>query len=186
MSQNIVTIRMDETLKRNFDYICEELGMNMSTAINIFAKKVCREKRIPFEISIDNNYNNGGSNNMAKTTYKVCIWPENDSGKAENVTKTFDNLDEALKYLIEKRDEMDRTFLLDLDAHCIAYWGIEFINPEYMYPCRVVYGDEFVYENNNMTKDLRDIFEDYMESDEDFDVAVCTFIKALDVFHATK
>ena len=52
MPQTIVNIRMDEALKRNFDFICDELGMNMSTAITIFAKQVCREKRIPFEIAL--------------------------------------------------------------------------------------------------------------------------------------
>ncbi len=43
MSQSLITIRMDENLKKNFEFICDELGMNMSTAITLFAKTVCRE-----------------------------------------------------------------------------------------------------------------------------------------------
>ena len=35
---------------------CKELGITMSTAFNIFARKMCREKRIPFEVSIDSFY----------------------------------------------------------------------------------------------------------------------------------
>lgn len=62
MAQSNVNIRMDEELKRQFDYVCEELGMNMSTAITIFAKKMIRENAIPFEVSFDPFYS---SANMA-------------------------------------------------------------------------------------------------------------------------
>ena len=47
---------MDEDLKRSMEKTCQELGMNMTTAFTIFAKKVSREKRIPFEVSIDPFY----------------------------------------------------------------------------------------------------------------------------------
>ncbi|WP_147539353.1 type II toxin-antitoxin system RelB/DinJ family antitoxin [Anaerotruncus rubiinfantis] len=53
MAQTNINIRMDENLKRQFDSLCNELGMNMTTAFNIFAKTVVRQKRIPFEISLD-------------------------------------------------------------------------------------------------------------------------------------
>lgn len=56
MSQTTVCIRMDETLKKEMEKTCKELGMNMTTAFTIFAKKVSREKRIPFEISADPFY----------------------------------------------------------------------------------------------------------------------------------
>lgn len=56
MAQTLVNIRMDEELKKNMEQTCQELGMNMTTAITIFAKKMTREKRIPFEVSIDPNY----------------------------------------------------------------------------------------------------------------------------------
>ena len=56
MAQTLVNIRMDETLKKNFDYVCNELGLNMSTAITIFAKKMVREHGIPFEVSFDPFY----------------------------------------------------------------------------------------------------------------------------------
>lgn len=46
-----ITIRMDENVKRNFETFCEDIGMSMSTAINIFAKKAISEYRIPFEVS---------------------------------------------------------------------------------------------------------------------------------------
>ena len=50
MAQATFSVRMDETLKTQFDRLCTEFGMNMSTAINVFARAVVRERRIPFEI----------------------------------------------------------------------------------------------------------------------------------------
>ena len=53
MSQTSINIRMDAELKKQFDMFCNDMGMTMSTAVNIFAKKAVREYRIPFEISGD-------------------------------------------------------------------------------------------------------------------------------------
>ena len=55
MSQSTYSIRMDSNLKKEFDSICEDFGMSSTTAINIFAKAVVRERRIPFEIRSENN-----------------------------------------------------------------------------------------------------------------------------------
>jgi DNA-damage-inducible protein J len=56
MAQVLVNIRMDEDLKKSMEHTCRTLGMNMTTAFTIFAKKVSREQRIPFDISVDNFY----------------------------------------------------------------------------------------------------------------------------------
>ena len=51
MAQATFSVRMDEVLKKQFDGLCQEFGMNASTAINIFARAVVRQRKIPFEIS---------------------------------------------------------------------------------------------------------------------------------------
>ena len=51
-----VNFRMDADLKKDMEQACSELGMSMTTAFTIFAKKVTREKRIPFEVSVDPFY----------------------------------------------------------------------------------------------------------------------------------
>ena len=56
MAQTNVNIRMDENLKQQFDLLCNELGLNMSTAFNIFARTMVRQQRVPFEISLDPIY----------------------------------------------------------------------------------------------------------------------------------
>ena len=38
MAQTNINIRMDENLKQQFDWLCSELGLNMTTAINIFSE----------------------------------------------------------------------------------------------------------------------------------------------------
>lgn len=48
-----ISIRMDSELKAQADIFFEELGMNMSTAFNIFVRQSLREGRIPFEISLN-------------------------------------------------------------------------------------------------------------------------------------
>jgi len=50
MAQATFSIRMDEELKRQFDQLCADFGMNATTAFNVFARAVVRERRIPFEI----------------------------------------------------------------------------------------------------------------------------------------
>ncbi len=52
MAQTNINIRIDKNLKQEFEHLCNELGLNMSTAFNIFAKTVVRQQKIPFEISL--------------------------------------------------------------------------------------------------------------------------------------
>ena len=53
MAQSTFSVRMDENLKRQFDSLCSDFGMTASTAFNIFARTVVRERKIPFEITAD-------------------------------------------------------------------------------------------------------------------------------------
>ncbi len=66
MAQTLINIRMDEDLKKNLEQTCQELGMNVTTAFTIFAKKMCREKRIPFEVSIDPFYSESNMEHLRR------------------------------------------------------------------------------------------------------------------------
>lgn len=55
MAQTNINIRMDENLKKQFELFCNELGLTMTTAFNIFAKIVVRQQKIPFELSLNTN-----------------------------------------------------------------------------------------------------------------------------------
>ena len=52
MAISTFSVRMESDVKNELDKVCAQLGLNTSVAINIFARTVIREKRIPFEISL--------------------------------------------------------------------------------------------------------------------------------------
>ena len=49
----LVNFRLDQETKRSMEGVCHDLGMSMTTAFTLFAKKVDRERRIPFDVSLD-------------------------------------------------------------------------------------------------------------------------------------
>ena len=60
---------MEHALKRDFDEVCNELGLSMTTAITMLAKKMTREKRLPFEVSVDPFYSD---ENMARLRKSIA------------------------------------------------------------------------------------------------------------------
>ena len=53
MGQVSMTVRRDSQLKQQFNELCNEIGMSVNTAINVFAKAVVKTRSIPFEIKAD-------------------------------------------------------------------------------------------------------------------------------------
>lgn len=51
-----VNFKLDADIKKSMEAVCSEIGISMSTAFTVFAKKVSRERRIPFELSADPFY----------------------------------------------------------------------------------------------------------------------------------
>ncbi len=76
MAQVLVNFRLDEEDKKGMEEVCRELGMSMSTAFTIFAKKMKREKRIPFEVSVDPFYSDANLSRLETVISEI------DSGKA--------------------------------------------------------------------------------------------------------
>lgn len=86
MSQTNINIRMDDTLKQQFDYLCNELGLNMSVAVNIFAKTMVRQQKIPFEISLN-------------TPNAETLAAIDDVNHEKNLSKPFQSIAELMKDL---------------------------------------------------------------------------------------
>lgn len=55
MSTVNLNIRVDEEVKRHAEAICQELGMNLSTAVNVFLRQTVRSGGIPFEVRLKSN-----------------------------------------------------------------------------------------------------------------------------------
>ena len=51
-----VNFKLDEDVKKRMERACAEMGLSMSTAFTIFAKKMVREQRVPFDVAIDPFY----------------------------------------------------------------------------------------------------------------------------------
>lgn len=68
-----ISLRIDDDIKRNAELACSEIGLSMSTAITIYLKKLAREKRIPFEVSVDPFYSD---ENMARLRKSIAQMEE--------------------------------------------------------------------------------------------------------------
>ena len=51
MSAVNVTVRIDEETKKQFDDFCENVGMNITTAFNMFIKATLRSRQLPFSVT---------------------------------------------------------------------------------------------------------------------------------------
>lgn len=85
MTTNI-NIKTDSVLKKNAEVLFEELGMNMSTALNIFLRQAVRENRIPFEIT----------GNLPNTE---TIKAMEDVKANRNMSPAFDNMEDLVNSL---------------------------------------------------------------------------------------
>ena len=78
MSQSVnINFRMDEQLKKSMEEVCSDIGLSLTTAFIIYAKKVSRERRIPFELTADPFYS---ESNMAHLRRGAAAL---DAGKGE-------------------------------------------------------------------------------------------------------
>ena len=90
MASTNINIRMDSDLKKQFEAFCSDMGMSMTTAFNIFAKKAVREYRIPFEI--------GGEAPNAETVEAINEVKRMKADKT--IGKTYTDVDEMMKDLL--------------------------------------------------------------------------------------
>jgi DNA-damage-inducible protein J len=63
MAQAMINFRLDEQIKKGMEQACKEMGMSMTAAFKIFATKVSKEQRIPFDVEVDPFYSEA---NMAR------------------------------------------------------------------------------------------------------------------------
>ena len=53
MESLTLNVRVDANDKKRFEQFCSNVGMNVSTAVNMFIKAVLREKELPFKVACD-------------------------------------------------------------------------------------------------------------------------------------
>ena len=69
-----INVRVDEDVKIGAERVCQEIGISMSSAINVYLKKIARENKIPFELTADPFYSKENMDYLEKkyNDYKNC------------------------------------------------------------------------------------------------------------------
>lgn len=82
-----VSFRMDDTLKKKTETILDELGLNMTTAMTMFAKTIVREQRLPLDLSVDPFYSAANQERLKRSIERY------ETDKSEPVKKSVEELE---------------------------------------------------------------------------------------------
>lgn len=93
MESLTLNVRVDANDKKNFEQFCNSVGMNVSTAVNMFIKAVLREQKLPFEVKSD--------------TYNKIIYDKLKEAELEmnNTSKryTIKDIEESMNSIIDNK-----------------------------------------------------------------------------------
>ena len=85
-----ISIRIDVELKKQAEQLFNELGMNMTTAFNIFLRQAVRQQRIPFDVALE-----------TPNAETLAAFAEAERMKKEpTLGKTYTDVDEMMKELL--------------------------------------------------------------------------------------
>ena len=85
MAMTSINVRVDENDKKLFSNFCDAVGLNMSTAFNLFIKATLRDSKIPFELEADSFFTQADWRRINE-----AIWEEENGGSG--ILKTFEEL----------------------------------------------------------------------------------------------
>jgi DNA-damage-inducible protein J len=85
MAQTNLTVRIDEGIKQEAETLFGRIGLNMSSAINVFFRQAIREQAIPFELKPYDDYYTGENLRRLKRSMEQ-------SKRGETITFSFDEL----------------------------------------------------------------------------------------------
>lgn len=83
-----ISIRVDDTVKKQAEAVCEELGMNLSVATNLFYKKLISYGGIPFELRVDPFYSKENQEHLERVIHNYY------DGKSQVIHKEISELGE--------------------------------------------------------------------------------------------
>ena len=91
MESLTLNVRVDANDKKCFEQFCNSVGMNVSTAVNMFIKAVLREQKLPFEIK---------SNILEEKIYNKLNEAEIEMNNTDK-RYTIDEITESMNRVIE-------------------------------------------------------------------------------------
>lgn len=87
MAQTNLTIRIDENIKKEAEILFNKIGLNMSSAINVFFRQAIREQSIPFDLKPYDDYYTGKK--MERIMHSI-----EQAERGETVIKSFMELED--------------------------------------------------------------------------------------------
>lgn len=84
-----ISIRMDVELKKQAEQLFNELGMNMTTAFNIFLRQAVRQQRIPFDVALE-----------SPNAETIAAMEEAERISRDPSVKGYTNVDQMMKELL--------------------------------------------------------------------------------------
>ena len=104
MAQSAVTVRIDSEMKSQFDELCEQFGMSVNTAFNVFVKAVVMSRKIPFEIK--------ASPNSANEDFKNAFYALRESAHKNGLQDmTIEEINEEIRQARLERAEREKSSL---------------------------------------------------------------------------
>ena len=82
-----INFRLDKNLKEELDILCDEIGITVTTAFTIFAKKFVRERRLPFTVDADPFYSQKNLTRLKKSIEQL----ENKGGTIHEISEVLDD-----------------------------------------------------------------------------------------------
>ena len=94
MAQTAMTVRVDNNVKMQFDALCEQFGMSVNAAVNVFINAVVRTRSIPFEISAKEDQ-----------TSKRALEAFLSADRSDRPEMTLDEINEEIRKARQERKE---------------------------------------------------------------------------------
>ena len=82
-----INFRIEKDLKDELDILCGEIGMTVTTACTIFAKKFVRERRLPFIVDADPFYSEKNMERLKRSIEQL----ETKGGTVHEITEVLND-----------------------------------------------------------------------------------------------
>ena len=89
MSQSNINLRIDSEIKKQAEAMFADMGLTMSTAINIFIRQALRQGKIPFEITSD----------LPNAETLAAI---DDANRGRNLSKAYTDVDKMFEDILSE------------------------------------------------------------------------------------
>lgn len=93
--KTVIIIKTDEDTKKKAQKLAQELGVPLSTVINVYLRQFIRTREFSFSLAYS----------MSSNLEKIIAEAEKDIAEEKNISPVFENSKEAIAWLKGSKDE---------------------------------------------------------------------------------